>query len=95
MSRDPKNIIFDLGGVIINLNIDRTISAFNKESEFSFGKIYESPANQELFGLLEKGKISDNDFFAELRRQSRFTGSDQEMLSAWNAMLLDVPEERL
>ena len=90
-----KNIIFDLGGVIINLDINRTINAFNLMSPVSFESIY-SQANQiNLFNEFDKGKISDYEFFSKLREEIRFTGPDEDLLYAWNAMLLDVPEERL
>jgi len=89
------NIIFDLGGVIINLDTNRTIGAFNKLSQIPFEEIY-SQANQlELFNLFDKGKISEFDFFAELKKLIRYDGPEIDLLHAWNAMLLDVPEHRL
>ena len=90
-----ENVIFDLGGVIINLDVTRTISAFNKISEMPFQNIYTQTKQDEIFSLLDKGKISTNDFFVELKKQIRYTGLTEDLLAAWNAMLLDVPEERL
>lgn len=90
-----KNVIFDLGGVIINLDTDRTIQAFNRISDFPFQKLYSQASQNELFSLLDKGKISEKDFFEKLKREINFNGSDYLLLEAWNAMLLDVPEHRL
>ncbi len=90
-----QNVIFDLGGVIINLDVNRTISEFNKISQIPFESIYTQAKQDEIFSLLDKGKISTNDFLNEIKRQIRYTGSTQDLLVAWNAMLLDVPEERL
>lgn len=90
-----KNVIFDLGGVIINLDTSRTINAFNKISEIPFESIYTSAKQDEIFSLLDKGKISTKDFIHEVKRQIRYAGPDKDVLSAWNAMLLDFPEERL
>lgn len=90
-----KNIILDFGGVIIDLDINRSISAFNKISQIPFEQIYTQANQIDIFNLFDKGKISDYEFFTELRRQIRYTGADENLLAAWNAMLLDVPEHRL
>jgi putative hydrolase of the HAD superfamily len=90
-----KNIIFDLGGVIINLDINKTIAEFNKLSYMPFEAIYTQAGQSELFDSFDKGQISTEEFFEELRKQIRYTGPDMELLRAWNAMLLDIPEKRL
>lgn len=90
-----KNIIFDLGGVIINLDPDLTIQAFNKLSQVPFESIYSFKKQEPLFEQFEKGLISDFDFFTELRRLLRYNGPDEQLLHAWNAMLLGVPDHRL
>ena len=90
-----KNIIFDLGGVIIDLNQNNTIEAFNQLSYMPFEEIYKPAHALELFSDFDKGHISSDFFFSELRRHLRYEGPDAALLSAWNAMLLDVPEKRL
>lgn len=60
--KEIKNIIFDLGGVIINLDTQRTIDAFNKISQIPFEDVYSQAGQIELFNLFDKGKISDFDF---------------------------------
>lgn len=93
--REIKNIIFDLGGVIINLDTNLTIYEFNKISAIPFEEVYTQAKQSELFNSFDKGLISDFDFFSELRKQIRYEGQEADLLFAWNAMLLDVPEERL
>ena len=90
-----KNIIFDLGGVIINLDVKKTISEFNKISPVLFETLYTQAKQVELFNLFEKGKILPEEFFRELKKEINYTGSNLALMNAWNAMLLDVPEERL
>jgi putative hydrolase of the HAD superfamily len=92
---ETKNIILDLGGVIINLDIPATIREFNKISAVPFEDIYTQSQQTELFNAFDKGAISDFDFFSELKRHIRHNGGDEELLVAWNAMLLDVPAKRL
>jgi len=90
-----KNIIFDLGGVIINLDTNLTIHEFNKISAIPFEEVYTQASQTELFNAFDKGKITDFEFFSQLRKQIRYEGSEVDLLYAWNAMLLDVPERRL
>jgi putative hydrolase of the HAD superfamily len=90
-----QNVIFDLGGVIINLDTNRTIREFNRISQIPFEKLYSQAKQEEIFDLLDRGKISTSDFLNELKRQIRYPGPIKDLLLAWNAMLLDVPEERL
>ncbi len=90
-----KNIIFDLGGVIINLDTNRTIAEFNKLSYMPFEALYTQAAQSSLFDNFDKGLISTEEFFYTIRKEIRYDGPDHELLRAWNAMLLDVPERRL
>jgi len=90
-----KNIIFDLGGVIINLDIPKTISEFNKLSNQSFESIYNQLQQTPVFDLFDKGQITEKDFFVELKKALQNDVTDEELLFAWNAMLLDFPKHRL
>jgi glucose-1-phosphatase len=90
-----KNIILDLGGVIINLDIPATIASFNALSAVPFESIYSARTQSEIFNKFDKGEITDFEFFSELKSQLRHQGAEAELLQAWNAMLLDVPARRL
>lgn len=93
--KNIQNIIFDLGGVIINLDVYKTIEEVNRISHVPFETIYTQAKQNDLFNLLDKGKISNKDFFKELKKELNFRGNDKDLVNAWNAMLLDVPESRL
>lgn len=90
-----KNIIFDLGGVIINLDINKTISEFNKLTYMPFEAIYTQASQSSLFNDLDKGIITNEEFFYGVAKDIRFDGPLELLQKAWNAMLLDVPEKRL
>ena len=89
-----KNIIFDLGGVILNLDIPKTIAEFNKLSSEPFESIYTQLQQSTIFDLFDKGQMSETDFFNELKKSLNDTVTKTEMISAWNAMLLDFPIHR-
>ncbi|MFN8229608.1 MAG: HAD family phosphatase [Bacteroidia bacterium] len=92
--RNIKNIIFDLGGVIINLDINKSIQEFNKISTIPFQDIYTQANQTQLFNDFDKGLISPINFFENLKQLIRFNGDDYLLYEAWNAMLLDFPEHR-
>ena len=90
-----KNIIFDLGGVIINIRFQLALDAFQKLSKT--GKVLEFTQWQqsELFDAYETGRITDAEFRAGLREHYEIEATDAEIDEAWNALLLDIPEERI
>ena len=90
-----KNIIFDLGGVLINLDYDKTAVAFKKLGVENFDDLYTQFNANELFEDIETGKISDQDFYATISKYCSPGTTQQQMETAWNAMLLDIPLRRL
>ncbi len=94
-SKNIKNIIFDLGGVIINLSYQSTIDAFKAIGFDNFEEVFTQAAQVDLFDKLDKGLINPNDFRIALRKLCRVSITDQQIDDAWNAMLLDFPKHRL
>lgn len=90
-----KNIIFDLGGVIINLDIPKTIKAFEAFGISDFEKTYSQLSQTPIFDKFDKGLISEEDFFGSLKDQFSLSQTSEQIKSAWNAMLLDFPKHRL
>ncbi|MFB0924190.1 MAG: HAD-IA family hydrolase [Vicingaceae bacterium] len=89
-----KNIIFDLGGVLLNLNYNLTKQAFVKLGVQDYDSHFTQSNQILLFDAFETGKISENDFFEQLRILTGINFSEEELLTAWNAMLLDFPIQR-
>lgn len=90
-----KNIIFDLGGVIINLDTPATIAAFNRLSAVAFESIYTQAQQTRLFDQFDKGQVTEADFFTGLRTLLKTNVPTDTLKAAWNAMLLDFPEHRI
>ncbi|MCK0159829.1 HAD family hydrolase [Allomuricauda sp. F6463D] len=84
-----KNIILDFGDVLINLDKPATAKAM---VQHGFTEI--TPDLERLFQIYEKGKIGSQDFLDEVSRHfPKVDGED--LIQAWNSILLDFPEERL
>ena len=90
-----KNIIFDLGGVLINLDYNKTSLEFKKLGATDFDNLYTQFKANELFENIETGKVSDEEFYDEISQHCRPGTTQKEMEFAWNAMLLDFRVETL
>ena len=91
-----KNIVFDLGGVILNLTRNRCIEAFEK---LGIGNIREIISNtyrqKDLFKSLELGQVTLEEFYDEARRVWGHHLSDDDLKEAWILMLDDIPTYKL
>jgi len=88
-------IIFDLGGVIINLDYQLTIDAFKNLGLANFDEMYTQAKQSNLFDDFETGKISSQHFINSLLPFLPSGVSANKVVHAWNAMILDFPKERL
>ncbi|MBS1773088.1 MAG: HAD family phosphatase [Bacteroidetes bacterium] len=95
MIKGIKHIIFDLGGVLINLDYELSETAFIELGISNFPEIYSQLKQTTLFDDFEIGKISSDDFIKGIRKISQKELSDKQITDAWNAMLLDFPLRRL
>lgn len=91
-----KNIIFDLGNVILNIDIPRTIGIFSEWAGISADEVSALFAENNLFKNYETGHWDDTTFLNQIRQ---ITGNshwnDEQITEAWNALLLDIPSERI
>jgi glucose-1-phosphatase len=90
-----KNLIFDLGGVILDLSTVTTLAAFSSLSGMDQGKVMEIFSTSEEFLLYEKGLITDEEFRVFIRRAYEIEATDEDIDRCWNAMLLALPFPRL
>lgn len=90
-----NNIIFDLGGVIIDIDYHKTSEAFLKLGASNFDASFTQSEQDALFDQYEIGKISSEIFRTSLQKKLSINVNDQEFDNAWNAMLLDIPQQRL
>ena len=88
-----KNIIFDLGGVLLNINYNATNEAFKKNGVKNFQKLYNKKSQIKIFNDFEKGAISSQQFIVEIEKTTGLNNT--QIIDSWNAMLLDLPFERL
>jgi putative hydrolase of the HAD superfamily len=90
-----KNIIFDLGNVILNINTSISEQEFLKHGIKNFNELYSLLSQSELFDILETGKISPAEFYNKFRELTKTKLSDDNIKLCWNALILDFPQVRL
>lgn len=90
-----ENIIFDLGGVILDVDYNLTRTAFEKLGISNFDEMYSQANADQLFQKLETGEIDEAQFYKELNNCTGLNLSTEEIKKAWNAMLLAFREESL
>ena len=88
-------IIFDLGGVILNIDYNLTKQAFEKYGIANFDEMYSQASANDLFDDLETGTISEAEFYKEFNIRTGIILSETKIQTAWNAMLLDFREKSL
>lgn len=90
-----KNVIFDLGGVLYDINYKNTIEAFRDLGILDPEQLYSQKNQTQLFDEFETGKMDDKTFLQQLRKEFPGKVSEEELLKAWNAMLMGMPEHRI
>ncbi|MFY7669936.1 HAD family hydrolase [Tenacibaculum sp. MEBiC06402] len=83
-----KNIIFDFGDVFINLDKEATYRELYK-----LGVKEISEKMMQVYYDYEMGLISTEDFVGYFHNE--FSIDKEDLIKAWNAILLDFPLERL
>ena len=83
-------ILFDFGRVLLPLDVEATYDAFKAlGAKPSLNKEYD------LFKKWERGTISPKEFVAELRKELKYASHENSIWKAWNAMILNLPQENL
>lgn len=93
--RTIKNLIFDLGGVILDLSVPATLESFARLSGLGFEKVVDLYYAEAGFLQYEKGLISDADFRDFVRGVYSVKATDAQLDACWNAMLLGIPLVKL
>lgn len=90
------DLLFDLGGVIIDLDREACVRAFGALGLRDAAEMLDPYAQSGVFALLEEGRIGPAEFYDELRRHAgRPELTDQELERAFTSFLGGLPRERL
>lgn len=95
ISDQIKNLLFDLGGVIINIDFLQVAHSFGSLSEKDIPFIRQEIEERRLFYNHEIGKWTDAEFRTTVNHLLETSLTDEQIDTAWNSMLFDIPQERI
>ena len=87
MSNPPKVLLFDLGGVVIEINFDRTFDIWSTHSGIAPGDLRSRFSIDVAYRKHERGEIEAREYFASLRESLRVNLTDAQFEEGWMAML--------
>ncbi len=84
-----KNIIFDFGGVLFEIDYNLPIKAFAELGYANFASVYTQAVQNDMFDMLETGKISNENFFKYLHSLVP-EATMLDVSHAWNCILIGI-----
>ena len=94
--KDIKNVIFDLGGVLVDLDIERCTAAFRELGMNRVAGLINPCYPAEMIGRLERGDLSFHEACDAMRKlDGRYDVTDAQIAGAYGAFLAGVPVWKL
>lgn len=94
MVASSKVLLFDLGNVLLPIDLDLTYKAFSSYStKYSFEEIKRLTAELGLWVPYESGQQSDEEFRVFLKKELSLHCSNEEFDKAFNALLLSFSDD--
>lgn len=93
--KNIDNIIFDLGGVILTLDMPRAEQKFTNLGVKNYNELFRSGNVSSFFKDYEIGAIDNPTFLNSLRELAGLPLTDEQLIDAWNSMLGIFPKERI
>ncbi|WP_243347824.1 HAD family hydrolase [Parabacteroides sp. FAFU027] len=95
MNQMIKTIIFDLGGVLYDLDRQRCVNALEKAGLDNVNELLTNYKQAGVFQQLEDGEIAAEQFYAEIRQITGKNVPDEAIKNAWDAFLVEIPDYKL
>jgi putative hydrolase of the HAD superfamily len=93
--RGIKNIVFDLGGVLITLDHAEAVNRFKEAGLKNATQLLDPYHQKGIFLELEEGKISKENFYEAVRKEAGTFISNEAIDYGWMGFLKEVPEYKL
>lgn len=90
-----RNMIFDLGGVLLDINYQLAIDAFEQLGFPEFEQMYSQFRADQLFSKLEKGEVTPDQFYEVMQKAGREGLTRQQIRHAWNSLILSFRQSSI
>ena len=90
MTESPKitALLFDLGGVLIDIDFSRALRSWSHSSDLPLAEITRRFSMDEPYRRHELGEIAASDYFVHIRQLLELEASDEEIAHGWNAIFV-------
>ena len=95
MTKKINSIIFDLGGVLYDIDVQLSVKAFEELGLQSFDGLYSLKEQSLLFDDLETGVIDKAEFVKRINHFSGLNLAEKQIVTAWNSLLIGVKPETI
>lgn len=92
-AQNIKALLFDLGGIVINIDVRASIAGFAELAGMAIETLQHDFHADALYHDYECGKLTTAQYFRYLQSRLGIMVSDQQMTEAWNAMLGDLNQD--
>jgi putative hydrolase of the HAD superfamily len=82
----PKALLFDLGGVLIDIDFDLAFQAWSRHSSLPLAALRQRLLFDEPYERHERGEIVAHEYFAHLASSLQLTATPDEIATGWNAI---------
>ncbi|MFI3264661.1 MAG: HAD family phosphatase [Rikenellaceae bacterium] len=90
-----KNIIFDLGGVVIDLDRQRCVDSFTRIGFPEADKLVDCYHPADFFNKLERGQLSEDEVFDIIREKAQKEIHNEDIRKAYGDILIEIPLYKL
>ena len=95
LNKEFKNIVFDFGGVLLDIDYNKTLEALQNLIGIAFDPNTLSPNSLKFLHDFENGRISTETFLWNLQHMSaKEMPQGIDLIKAWNAMLIGWDKEK-
>jgi len=88
-NRNIQTLIFDLGGVVVDIDFNLAFQCWETKSDLSISEISARFKMDSAYKKHETGQISWDEYAEHLRQSLQIDGSDQDILTGWNSIFKD------
>lgn len=90
-----RNVVFDLGGVLIDLDRDCAVRRFEEIGVADAERLIDAYEQKGIFLEVENGTIGTEEFCRKLSEHTGKELSFEDIKSAWMGFIVDVPQYKL
>ena len=90
-----KNIVFDLGGVILTIDRDEAVRRFEQAGLKQAAELLDPYHQKGVFLDLEEGRLTAEEFYDALRQLAGKYISNEDINYGWHGIIADTPAYKL